>query len=78
MWEPQIVAFKNYSTLTYDLLGHGKTPWTKENLDFEDFSNQLNQLLNYLKLKKIYLVGFSLGSLIALNFAAKNEDKMKN
>jgi len=49
MWSPQIEKFKNYSTLTYDLLGHGKTPWSKENLDFEDFSNQLNQLLNYLK-----------------------------
>ena len=77
MWKPQIVAFKNYSTLTYDLLGHGKTPWSKENLDFEDFSNQLNQLLNHLKLEKIYLVGFSLGSLIALNFAAKNQDKIE-
>ena len=26
IWEPQINFFKNYNTLTYDLLGHGKTP----------------------------------------------------
>jgi pimeloyl-ACP methyl ester carboxylesterase len=77
MWEPQIEAFKSYSTLTYDLLGHGKTPWSKDNLNFKDFSNQLNQLLNHLKLEKIYLVGFSLGSLIALNFAANNQDKIE-
>jgi pimeloyl-ACP methyl ester carboxylesterase len=61
MWEPQIEAFKNYSTLTYDLLGHGKTPWTKENLDFEDFSNQLNQLLNHLKFKKDLFSWFFFG-----------------
>ena len=24
MWEPQIEAFKEYSIITYDLLGHGK------------------------------------------------------
>ena len=32
MWSPQISYFKNYSTITYDLLGHGKTPLNKENL----------------------------------------------
>jgi len=30
MWEPQIEAFKEYSIITYDLLGHGKTILNKE------------------------------------------------
>ena len=25
IWDPQIIFFKHYNTLTYDLLGHGKT-----------------------------------------------------
>ena len=29
IWKPQINFFKNYNTLTYDLLGHGKTPLKK-------------------------------------------------
>ena len=29
IWDPQINFFKNYNTLTYDLLGHGKTPLKK-------------------------------------------------
>ena len=29
IWEPQINFFKDYNTLTYDLLGHGKTPFKK-------------------------------------------------
>ena len=32
MWVPQINYFKNYSTITYDLLGHGKTPFKKEKI----------------------------------------------
>ena len=39
-----------------------------KNVNFEDFSNQLNNLLNNLNIDKINLVGFSFGSLIAVNF----------
>ena len=77
MWDLQIEALKDFSTLTYDLLGHGKTPWTKKNLEIQDFSNQLNQLLDHLKFEKIHLVGFSLGSLIAINYAADNQNKIE-
>ena len=69
MWEPQIHFFKKYSIITYDLLGHGKTPNNKDEIKLCDFSNQLCSLLEFLKIDKINLVGFSLGSLIALNFA---------
>ena len=31
IWEPQINFFKDYNTLRYDLLGHGKTPIKKSN-----------------------------------------------
>ena len=30
MWEPQISSFNDYSIITYDLLGHGKTPFNDE------------------------------------------------
>ena len=77
MWEPQINSLNNYSTITYDLLGHGKTPYKKEEITLSDFSNQLDYLLNFLKIDKINLIGFSLGSLIALDFASKFQDKLK-
>ena len=38
IWDPQINFFKNYNTLTYDLLGHGKTPLKKSKVNFVDFS----------------------------------------
>ena len=64
IWEPQINFFKDYNTLTYDLLGHGKTPLKKSEVSFDDFSKQLLNLINELNFNKIHLVGFSLGALL--------------
>ena len=78
MWDSQITSINDYSTITYDLLGHGKTPYNKEEVTLNDFSDQLDYLLKFLKIDKINLVGFSLGSLIALDFASKFQDKLKS
>ncbi|MDC1129157.1 alpha/beta hydrolase [Candidatus Pelagibacter sp.] len=77
MWEPQIKSLNNYSIITYDLLGHGKTAYNKKEITLNDFSNQLDNLIKFLKADKINLIGFSLGSLIALDFASKFQNKLK-
>ena len=78
MWEPQTNSLNNNSVITYDLLGHGKTPYNKDEITLNDFSKQLDDLLQFLKIDKINLIGFSLGSLIALDFASKFQDKLKS
>ena len=77
IWEPQINVFKN-TFLAYDILGHGKTPLDIENLSFDDFSNQLINLIDELNIRRIHLVGFSIGSLIARNFASKYSDRLES
>ena len=77
IWEPQINVFEN-TFLAYDILGHGKTPLNKENLSFDDFSNQLINLIDELNIRRIHLVGFSIGSLIARNFASKYSDRLES
>ena len=77
MWDYQINYFNEYSTLTYDLLGHGKTPCDKDKLSLKDFSNQLLEILDYLRIEKVHLVGFSLGSLVALDFSTRHQDKIE-
>ena len=77
MWDKQINYLNEFSILTYDLLGHGKTPYNKDKLNLKDFSNQLLELLDYLKIEKINLVGFSLGSLIALDFSSHFQNKVE-
>ena len=78
IWEPQVNFFKNYNTLTYDLLGHGKTPLKKSKASFEDFCKQLFKLVDELNFNKIHLVGFSLGALIARHFASEHSDKLSS
>jgi pimeloyl-ACP methyl ester carboxylesterase len=78
IWQPQLDYFKDYTTLSYDILGHGKTPLNIKNISFDDFSEQLLNLINELKFDKIHLVGFSIGSLIARNFAVKYDDRLKS
>ncbi len=78
MWNKQVDYLSEFSILTYDLLGHGKTPFNKDKLNLKDFSYQLLELLDHLKIQKINLVGFSLGSLIALDFSSRFQDKVEN
>ena len=78
MWLPQINYFKNQSLLTYDLLGHGRTTFEKEDVKMEDYVDQLLSLSELLNIDKFHLVGFSIGSLIALNFASEFEKKINS
>ena len=78
IWQPQIDFFKNNNLLTYDLIGHGDTPLEKTQLNFKDFTEQLLNLIDELELKKIHLVGFSLGSLVARHFASEHSDRLSS
>ena len=78
IWQPQLDYFKNYTTLSYDILGHGNTPLEKDQLSFDDFSDQLIHLLDELKINKVHLIGFSIGSLIARNFALRFNSKLQS
>ena len=78
IWQPQLNFFENYSNLSYDILGHGKSSLTKQNISFDDFSDQLIKLIDELNFQKIHLVGFSIGSLIARNFAIKFNDRLQS
>ena len=77
IWEPQINSFNN-TVLAYDILGHGNTPLAKSQISFDDFSSQLLNLIDELKFEKIHLVGFSIGSLIARNFASNYNNRLES
>ncbi len=77
IWDSQINEFDN-TVLIYDILGHGRTPLNKEKISFDDFSDQIIDLIDELKFDKIHLVGFSIGSLIARNFATRFSDRLKS
>ena len=76
MWLPQKYYFKNNKIVFYDLINHGKTKKEYKEIHFENFNEQLIQLLNYLKIEKCNLVGFSIGALIAQHFVSKHYEKI--
>ena len=76
MWYPQKKKFENRSVIFYDILNHGKSKNGYYKLSFDDFSNQLNNLLKYIKVDKINLIGFSIGALIAQHFTLKYTKKI--
>ncbi len=78
IWDQQINYFNNYNIIVYDLIGHGKSPLNKKKLNMRKFSNQLLNLIDELKIEKIHLVGFSLGSLIARDFASLHSERLKS
>jgi len=76
MWDPQKKFFKNRNVIFYDLLNHGKSKKGFKKLKFEDFINQLIQLISNLDIKKFNLIGFSLGALIAQHFTTEYYKKI--
>jgi pimeloyl-ACP methyl ester carboxylesterase len=68
--------FENSSVIFYDILNHGKSKYGYNILTFDDFNDQLNNLLTYLQVDKINLIGFSIGALIAQHFTLKHTKKI--
>ena len=78
IWDEQISYFKNYNTIVYDLIGHGKTPLNKTQIAMKDFVKQLLKLVDGLNINKFHLVGFSIGSLIARDFAVSYSNRLSS
>jgi len=78
MWDSQIDYLKNNSTIVYDLIGHGKTPSNKKKITMKHYTKQLLDLVGGLGINKFHLVGFSIGSLIARDFASSFNDRLSS
>ena len=75
-WQWMIPDLKDsYRVLSYDLFGHGGSsdPETEPNLSL--FSKQLADLLDYCKIQRAVIIGFSLGGMIARRFAQDAPEK---
>lgn len=77
LWTPWIPFLRNqFTILTYDLLGHGDSHNPTGDRSARDFVQQLNELLDHLKIDQIALAGFSLGALISQAYAALNQNRL--
>ena len=73
LWYKIIDNFKDdYRIITYDKRGHGISNKPNKNLSIEVLANDIYDLLNHLKIKKVNFVGISIGGMIAQKLASKN------
>lgn len=67
---PLIDALKDdFNIIVPDLRGFGNSTYNKPIDKFTDFSNDLNELLEALEITHTYVLGWSLGGTVAMDFA---------
>src|SRR4029434_6235530 len=67
VWDNQVSVFaKNQRVVTIDLPGHGESGQGRKNWSVESFADDVNTVITKLNLKRVLLVGSSMGALIAV------------
>ncbi len=80
-WFPYEKKFgDDYNILTFDLRGHGKSlkPKRYEDYEIKKMSEDLVELLGYLKIRRFIMVSHSLASLIALEFLTHHMERVSS
>ena len=78
MWDKYVSALSKYHrVITIDLLGHGETECLGYIHTMEDQADMIFAVLISLRIRKIVLVGHSMGGYVALAFAELYPDNVK-
>ena len=78
MWNVHVEELaKKHRVICVDLLGHGATDCLGYVHTMEDMAEAVHHVLHELKLRKVVLVGHSMGGYVALAFAELYPDMMK-
>jgi 3-oxoadipate enol-lactonase len=76
MWKTQIASLleNDFRVIAYDLRGHGKSDADDGQYTLELFVDDLIALLDYLKITKTVVCGFSMGGYVALRAIQRNPE----
>ncbi|MGQ0485434.1 MAG: alpha/beta fold hydrolase [Hyphomicrobiales bacterium] len=78
IWAAQVHALaRRHMVVTYDLLGHGKSPPVMGEACLDDWVMQLERLARALRIERFSLVGFSFGGMIAQGFALRHPRRLE-
>ncbi len=77
-YEPTLKRLKNtaYRGLAVDLPGFGDSSNPEREISIENYAKELEGFINTFNLKKINLVGHSLGGAVCMKYALNNKDKI--
>jgi pimeloyl-ACP methyl ester carboxylesterase len=77
LWDSQVAEFsKNHRVVTIDLPGHGESGQGRKNWSIEGFGDDVKTVVTKLDLKRVVLVGSSMGGPIALEAARRMPDRV--
>ncbi|MFB4159055.1 alpha/beta fold hydrolase [Geomicrobium sp. JSM 1781026] len=78
-WQPQIEALsKSFTTIVWDVRGHGRSSLPPGKVDSEDFSKDIVCLLDHLGVEQAHLCGLSMGGHISLQTAVRYPEMVKS
>lgn len=76
-WDNQVKEFSpKYKVVTIDLAGHGESGINRKNYTMELFGEDVAAVVNELGLKKVILIGHSMGGVVVIEAARILKDKV--
>src|SRR5262245_41783471 len=76
LWNEHAAALEGrFTVVRYDIIGHGRSATLPGPWRYEQFARQLADLLDYLKIARAVVCGFSLGGNIAQCFALEHPER---
>jgi pimeloyl-ACP methyl ester carboxylesterase len=76
-WDNQVAEFsKTYRVVTIDLPGHGESGKERKNWSVESYGDDVKTVVTKLNLKRVVLVGSSMGGPIALEATRRMPDRV--
>ncbi len=77
VWGYQVAEFaKDHRVIVADSRGHGRSTRSQQPFGYDLMTSDYVALLDYLKLDKVTLVGWSDGGIIGIDMAMKNPEKL--
>jgi pimeloyl-ACP methyl ester carboxylesterase len=77
VWDSQArIIATDHAVFLYNLRGHGKSEKPRGDYSVQTLADDLNGLIQALKLEKVILVGFSLGGMLSMLFTLQNPAKV--
>ena len=77
LWENQVPVFaKQYRVVTIDLPGHGESGQDRKNWSVESFADDVNTVITKLNLKRVVLIGSSMGGPIVVEATRRMPDRV--
>jgi pimeloyl-ACP methyl ester carboxylesterase len=77
-WQEMIAALsKTRQVIAVEMQGHGRTADINRDFSYDNLADDISAMLDYLKIGKADIIGYSMGGSVALNMAIRHPDHVR-